>query len=159
MNKDLSVMIDDIKLNIRVGAIIKYQNKILVEKNKNVDFYVVPGGRLKSLEDSQTALIRELKEELGIDFKQEEFKLKSFIENFFTFDNHKYHELYFLYEVTLQNEYNLQDGMQNLDNIDTNYYLFSFEEFKQHKILPEKLKEIIENNEFKKYIVNDLKSS
>ena len=53
MNKDLSVMIDDVKLNIRVGAIIKYQDKILVEKNKNVDFYVVPGGRVKTLENSK----------------------------------------------------------------------------------------------------------
>ena len=125
MNKDLSVMIDDVKLNIRVGAIIKYQDKILVEKNKNVDFYVVPGGRVKTLENSKDTLLRELNEELGIDFSNEEFKLKSFIENFFTFDNNKYHELYLLYEVNLQNEYNLQDGMQNLDNIDTNYYLFS----------------------------------
>lgn len=159
MNKDLSVMIDDIKLNIRVGAIIKYQNKILVEKNKNVDFYVVPGGRLKALEDSKTALLRELKEELGINFSNENFKVKSYIENFFTFDNNKYHELYLLYEVTLENDYNLHDGMQNLDNINTNYYLFSYEEFKQHKILPEKLKEIIDNNEFKQYVVDDLNQS
>lgn len=157
MNKDLSVMIDDVKLNIRVGAIIKYQDKILVEKNKNVDFYVVPGGRVKTLENSKDTLLRELNEELGIDFSNEEFKLKSFIENFFTFDNNKYHELYLLYEVNLQNEYNLQDGMQNLDNIDTNYYLFSNKEFKQHKILPDKLKEIIENNDFNNYIVDDLK--
>ena len=98
MNKDLSVMIDDVKLNIRVGAIIKYQDKILVEKNKNVDFYVVPGGRVKTLENSKDTLLRELNEELGIDFSNEEFKLKSFIENFFTFDNNKYHELYLLYE-------------------------------------------------------------
>ena len=47
--------------------------------------------------------------------------------------------------------------MQNLDNIDTNYYLFSNKEFKQHKILPDKLKEIIENNDFNNYIVDDLK--
>lgn len=159
MNKDLSVMIDDVKLNIRVGAIIKYQDKILVEKNKNVDFYVVPGGRVKTLENSKDTLLRELNEELGIDFSNEEFKLKSFIENFFTFDNNKYHELYLLYEVNLQNEYNLQDGMQNLDNIDTNYYLFSNKEFKQHKILPDKLKEIIENNDFNNYIVDDLNHS
>ena len=35
-NKDLSTIIDDVKLNIRVGAIIEYQNKILLEKNKNL---------------------------------------------------------------------------------------------------------------------------
>ena len=37
-SKDLSVMIEDVKLNVRVGAIIKHQNKILVERNKNVDY-------------------------------------------------------------------------------------------------------------------------
>ena len=67
MNKDLSVMIEDVKLNVRVGAIIRYKGKILVEKNNNVDFGVIPGGRVKTLESSKDALIREVKEEIGID--------------------------------------------------------------------------------------------
>ena len=125
-NKDLSTMIDDTKLNIRVGAIIQYQNKILIEKNKNVDFSVIPGGRIKTLENSKEALIREIKEELGID------------------------------KVDLKQDYGIKDGIINLDNQDSNYYLLSQEQFQQANILPNILKEIILTKEFKHYIVNDL---
>ena len=155
-NNDLSTMIDDIKLNIRVGAIIQYQNKILIEKNKNVDFSVIPGGRIKTLENSKEALIREIKEELGIDLSNEKFEMISLIENFFEFDNKKYHELYFVYKIDLKQDYDIKDGMTNLDNQESSYYLLNQEEFQKTNILPNILKEIILTKEFKHYIVNDL---
>lgn len=154
-NKDLSIMIDDIKLNIRVGAIIKYKDKILIEKNKNVDFSVIPGGRVKTLENSNIALLREIKEELGLNLSNEKFELSAFIENFFTFENNKYHELYFVYKVELTKNYNLNDGIINLDNQESNYYLLTQEEFQQENILPNILKEIVLSNEFKHYVVNN----
>lgn len=157
MNKDLSVMIDDVKLNIRVGAIIRYQGKILVEKNSSVDFGVIPGGRIKTLEDTKIALYREIKEELGIVLNTDDMKMVSFIENFFEFDNKKYHELYYVYEIELDDSYNIYDGMPNMDNAGSKYYLLDNNEFKKDKILPEILKEVIELSEFKNYIVNDLK--
>ena len=133
-NKDLSVMINDTKLNIRVGAIIKYQNKLLVERNKNVDFSVIPGGRIQTLETSLEALIRELNEELGIDLSNEKFELASLIENYFNFDNKKYHELYFVYKVELNENYNLNDGIKNLDNSDSSYYFLNPEELEKEKM-------------------------
>ena len=47
--------------------------------------------------------------------------------------------------------------MSNLDNGDSKYYLLTEDEFKQDKILPEVLKDIISVNSFENYIVNDLK--
>lgn len=157
MNKDLSIMIENVKLNIRTGVIITYKNKILVEKNKNVDFAVIPGGRVKTLENTHECLIRELKEELGVNLEKEEFKMISFIENYFTFDEKTYHELYFVYKVELKEDYGFTDGIKNLDNEDSSYYFLTKEEFKKEKILPDILKEIIEANEFKNYVVNDIK--
>lgn len=154
--KDLSVMIEETKLNIRVGAIIKYQNKILVERNKNVDFSVLPGGRIQTLETSHVALLRELDEELGIDLSKEKFELASLIENFFTFDNKKYHELYFLYKVELKGDYNLNNGIKNLDNNDSSYYFLNQEELEKEKMLPDIVKQIEKEKEFKHYIINDL---
>ena len=155
-NKDLSTIIDDIKLNIRVGAIIKQRDKILIEKNQNVDFSVIPGGRVKTLENSKKALIREINEELGLDLSNEKFELTAIIENFFIFDSKKYHELYFVYKVELTKEYILQDGMLNLDSQDSNYYLLKQKEFQKENILPSVLKEIVLTNEFKHYIVNNI---
>lgn len=156
-NKDLSVIINDVKLNIRVGAIIKYQDKILIEKNKKVDFYVVPGGRIQTLEPSHTSLLRELTEEIGLDLSNEEFKLTALIENFFNLNNQKYHELYFLYQTNLKKDYNLKDGIINRDNNDSNYYFLNQQEFRNSNILPSILKDIILDNEFKHYVINDLK--
>lgn len=154
---DLSTMIGDIKLNIRVGVILEYNNKILVKKNKTVDFGVIPGGRVKTLESGSETIVRELNEELGVDLSNESFKLISFIENFFNFNNKTYHELYFVYKVELSSDYGIKDCFENIDNNDSNFYWYTKEDFKQQNILPDILKEIVHNKEFKNYIVNDLK--
>ena len=72
-------------------------------------------------------------------------------------DGKKYHELYYLYNVELDDECNLYDGMPNYDNDGSRYFLLSDDEFKKDRILPEVLKDIITNDTFKNYIVNDLK--
>ena len=158
MNKqDLSTMIGDVKLNIRVGAILEYQNKILIEKNKAIDYCVLPGGRIHTLESTEEAIIRELKEELGIDISYKKIKIISIIENFFEKDNKKYHELYYLYKIELDNDYNIKDGFENIDNNDSDFYWYTKEQFKTNNILPGILKEIIDNQEFKNYTVKDIK--
>lgn len=154
--QDLSIMIDDIKLNIRVGVIIEYNNKILVEKNKSVDFGVIPGGRIRTLESGQEALIREINEELEIDLSKEKFKLISLIENYFEFNNKTYHEIYFVYKTMLSKDYGIVNGYENADNNDSRFYWYTKEEFKQQNILPANLKEIIYNEEFKNYVVKDI---
>lgn len=88
--KDLTIDFDDCKINIRVGAIIKNKNQILLCMIKNTDFWFVPGGRVKTLESTEEAIIRELNEEIGDNFKL----LNSciFSENFFIHNNIKFHE-------------------------------------------------------------------
>ena len=155
-NKDLSIIIDEVKLNIRVGAIIKYQNKILIEKNQNVDFSVIPGGRIKTLENSKEALLREINEELELDLTNEEFKLISIVENFFIFNDTKYHGLYLIYKVELKKDYNIKNGIINKDSQDSNYYLLDKEQIIKENIKPNILKEIIFSNEFEHYTVNEI---
>ena len=156
-NLDLSTMIGDVKLNIRVGAILEYNEKILIEKNKALDYCVLPGGRIHTLESTEEALIRELKEELGIDISKEKITMFSIIENFFVKENKKYHELYYLYKVELDKNYNIKDGFENIDNNDSDFYWYTREEFQDNNILPSILKDIIDNKEFKNYMVKDIK--
>lgn len=153
--KDISILIDDIKLNIRVGAIINYKNKILIEKNKNVDFAVIPGGRIKTLENSKEALIREVKEEIGIDITNEKIELIGLIENFFNFNNNTYHELYLIYKVELNDTYNIEENFINKDDSNASYNLISKNEINNIKMMPYVLKEIVNLDSFKHYIVNN----
>ena len=129
-NNDLSIMIGDVKLNIRVGVILEYNKKILIEKNKEFDYCVLPGGRIHTLESTEEALIREVKEELGIDISEKNIKIFSIIENFFEKDNKNYHELYYLYKIELDNDYNIKDGFENIDNKDSDFYWYRREKFK-----------------------------
>ncbi|MDO5569377.1 MAG: NUDIX domain-containing protein [bacterium] len=152
---DISLMIEDIKLNFRVGALLKYKDKVLIEKNETVTFSVIPGGRVKIFEDTKQALDRELKEELGIDISKEKSNLVSIVENFFIFNNIKYHEMYFIYEYNLSIDYNIKDGMSSLDSDDSKYYWKSKEELENIEMLPNELKDVILLKEFKKYVVRN----
>ena len=79
MKSDLSLMIDDIKLNIRVGIIFRYNNKTLIEVLKSrKGNSVIPGGRVKIDELSIDSLKREMMEEMHFSLVDEKL---SFIMN------------------------------------------------------------------------------
>lgn len=51
----------------RVGAIIynKEKNKVLLFYGNDMNYFMIPGGKVKELETSEQAIIREIKEEIG----------------------------------------------------------------------------------------------
>ena len=66
MNKDMCVACDDGILNIRVGAIIMKDSKMLMIGNEKVDYLYSVGGRIKFGETAEEAIIREVFEETGV---------------------------------------------------------------------------------------------
>ena len=139
-------MVGEYKLNIRVGVVFKYQGKALVEIRKDrVGNSVVPGGRLKISESSSTALIREIKEEMGITLDESKLIFNTTIEEFFTFENTKYHEIFFVYEYPVDDEFYhvLTSIPDNLDNHITEYIFVSPNEFEKVNLLPLKVRDII----------------
>ena len=62
---DLTLNVDDYKLNVRAAGLLIHNNKVLVHKNLNSDHYALLGGRVEIGEDSAKTLKREVKEELG----------------------------------------------------------------------------------------------
>jgi len=62
---DMSVPCDSGIINLRVGAIIVKENKILMVKNNKHDYYYSVGGRIKFGETAEEAIIREVYEETG----------------------------------------------------------------------------------------------
>lgn len=157
--KDISEMIEDVKVNFRVGALIKHNGKILLEKGETESWAVIPGGRIKTMEDTKQALIREISEELHLDISNEEMTLQNVIENFFIFNNTKYHEMYFVYRVDLKEDNELfkrpKEELVNYDD-DENYYEFvDIESIKEGDVKPYVLMDIFKNEEFKRYVVRD----
>ena len=88
--------------NVRVAAIIVFGNKLLTLKNDLTPYYFLPGGRVKLDERAESAIKRELKEELDVDAKI--IRPLWLVESFFYEDTtkEKFHELciYFLVDAS-----------------------------------------------------------
>lgn len=154
---DLSIIIDGVKFNFRVGLLVKMKKQVLVECNQDYDFVVLPGGRVKTLESSEDALIREINEEMKIDLTNYNLEFIGIDENFFEFDNIKYHELYFIYKIEIdENNEDFKDGMINYDS-KVNYYKWvDILDLKEVNLLPKSLINIIDSNGIHHSIQKDL---
>lgn len=81
MNKDMCVACDDGILNIRVGAIIMKDGKVLMVGNDRSAYLYSVGGRIKFGEAAEEAIVREVLEETGV--KMEIDRLGFVHENYF----------------------------------------------------------------------------
>ena len=81
MNKDMCVACDDGILNIRVGAIIMKDGKVLMVGNERANYLYSVGGRIKFGETAEEAIVREVYEETGV--KMEIDRLGFVHENYF----------------------------------------------------------------------------
>ena len=156
--KDISVMIDGVKFNFRVGVIFENNGRILLETGDNIDFSVIPGGRVQTLETVKQALIREVMEELEIDISEYKINFVSIIENFFVMDETKYHELYYVFRVKLDDDCIItkQDNFINKDSGKSSYTWVDMDKLDSIKILPVELKDVIKSNNFKTIVVDDI---
>lgn len=154
---DLSIIIDGVKFNFRVGLLVKMKKQVLVECNQDYDFVVLPGGRVKTLESSEDALIREINEEMKIDLTNYNLEFIGADENFFELDNIKYHELYFIYKIEIdENNEDFKNGMINYDS-KVNYYKWvDILDLKEVNLLPKSLINIIDSNGIHHSIQKDL---
>ena len=96
---DISIKATAGEFNYRVAAMIVHEAHILVMQDEGIPHDYLPGGRVHLHEPAETALSRELREELDIDIPPHQ--LTFIAESFFTIDSTRYHEmcLYFLMEA------------------------------------------------------------
>lgn len=97
MDSDMTVRCDDGLINIRVGAIIMQNGKILMVGNERNDYFYSVGGRVKFGETAEEAVVREVLEETGV--RMEVDQLGFVHENYFVGDDaHNFGRL--VYEVS-----------------------------------------------------------
>lgn len=85
MKQDICIPCGDGFVNLRVGAIIMKDGKILMVGNQNADYLYSVGGRIQFGETAEEAVVREVEEETGV--KMEIDRLGFVHENYFIGDS------------------------------------------------------------------------
>ena len=142
--RDISFKIEEenIKFNFRVAALLATKDKILLQSTTDDNFLSLLGGRVQFFEDTKSALIRECKEEIGIEFKEKDLKLLDIVENFFTYNNTKYHEILYIYKIKPPKKLIEQDTIKTLDKDNSINKWYDIKEIEKLNIKPEIIKQI-----------------
>jgi ADP-ribose pyrophosphatase YjhB (NUDIX family) len=133
------ICLDYLMQSIRVTskAIIRKENELLVieagNKENEVSYLYLPGGGIEFKERSIDALHREIREELQTEIK--ECKFIAVIENQFKINNCELHEICFLYEVKLYEEFYKNVNFSITEDISiNNSYWVNVEKIKNKSI-------------------------
>ena len=99
---DIQFEIEGVTVNCRAVGILINNKKILFQKRKRDNFWALPGGKIAVMEKGYHAVKRELNEELGLNLDpQIPNDLLDVKENFFNYDDKKFHEFIFMYSMEL----------------------------------------------------------
>lgn len=153
---DITIDIDDYKLNVRAAGIIIHNGKILVHKNINSDHYALIGGRVEIGECSADTVKREIKEELGKNI--EIIGYISTIENFFEMKGSKYHEIMFVHKIEFTNEEDkkIEYTMKNIEGKDyLQYEWIDLNRIDEYPLLPITIKDVLKQKKFPIHKINN----
>ncbi|MGM8216348.1 NUDIX hydrolase [Bacillaceae bacterium W0354] len=126
--------------NYRVAAVWIEQEHILIHRQAHDNHWALPGGRVKLLEDSKTTIEREIREEL--DEEVQANQLLRMTENFFEYENNKFHEmgLYYLVKPIDNTKLINQEEFYGLEGKSLIYKWVPIAELDQIELYPEFLR-------------------
>ena len=153
---DITIDVENYKLNIRAACAIINDNKILLHKNANSDHYAIIGGRVEIGEDSESTVMREIKEEIGKDIKTTGYIAT--IENFFEMKEKEYHEILFIHKAEFVDEEDkkIVTTLKNMEGKDyLQYEWIDLDEIDKVNLLPANLKDILKKGKFPVHEIND----
>ena len=152
---DLTLNVDDYKLNVRAAGILIHNNKLLAHKNINLDHYALLGGRVEIGEDSAKTLKREVKEELGKEIQITGYAAT--VENFFEMKGSKYHEILFIHQIEFANEQDkkIQHTLKNMEGKDyLQYEWLDIDKIEQYPLLPEVIQKVLKEKSYPVHKIN-----
>ena len=152
---DLTIDVENYKLNVRAAGIITHNGKMLVHRNINSDHYALIGGRVEIGEDSATTVTRAIKEELGKEIEITGYV--STVENFFEMKGAKYHEIMFIYkaEFVKEEDKKLESTLQNIEGKDyLQYEWIDLDKIDEYPLRPDVLKEVLKESKFPVHKIN-----
>lgn len=141
---DIKFEKDDFKFNVRSSCIIKdkeHRNVLLTNMRavKDHETFLLPGGRLEILENSQDAIYREMQEELGITL---DYRLISIEENIV--EDTKFHMLEFVFYAEIESF----DEIRTLDDGWDKFRIVQIEDIENVDIRPQTVKRLIQQENY-----------
>ena len=141
---DITIKNEEYRFGCRTVAIVfnNDMSKVLVQKIKDV--YMFIGGRMHVLEDSKSAIERELEEELNIN---EKINLKYTSESILTLPNgQKYHEIGYYYLLKIDEkacglDYTDEFLTKDVNDGDVYFKWIKISDIENYKIIPKNIAE------------------
>lgn len=153
---DITLDVEDYKLNIRAAGVIIHNGKILAHRNINSDHYALVGGRVQIGENSAKTVRREIQEELG-----KNIEITSYIatiENFFEMKGSKYHEILFVHQAEFINDEDkeIEYTLKNKEGKDyLQYEWLDLSKIEEYPLYPKAIQTILKEQKFPTHKIND----
>ena len=150
---DITVELEEYILNIRAAVVIIHNDKILVHRNINSNHYALVGGRVELGEDSIETV--KIKEEMGKEI--EIIGYISTVENFFTMNGKKYHEIEFIHLAEFREEKDklIQNTIKNIEGKDyLQYEWIERNQIDQVPLMPVKIQSVLKNGKYPSHVIN-----
>lgn len=132
---------------LRVAGIFARNNSILLHRAENDDIWALPGGACEFHEDTESALAREIKEELGATIEAKHLAFA--VENFFEWNDRMAHEVGFYHvadEFYETDEFEgVEDKMEGVERHRLFFKWIPIQSLSKYKIKPEFLKSKLES--------------
>ena len=158
---DIKLKSEDGFFKFRVCGIVEKDNKVLVMKINKNKFYCLPGGHVELGEDTNAAILREMKEELG--YEVEIKKLVCVHQNLFKNETGKpFHEIGFYYLVSpkdknfvAENSVRMENDKGQIVRLEMNWV--TKDQLKEIDFRPHIIRKMIlnNNNNFECYITKE----
>ena len=142
MRESIKMKTKDFNFKFRVAGIIINDNKLLTVNTKQDENVYLPGGYVELGETTEEAVLRELKEELLLDFEIKEYL--GVLENYFEVEKRgKVHEISFYYLMNVPEELN-KDNFSLTENdkgfiVNHNFKWIPLEDLKEIDFRPQVL--------------------
>lgn len=127
--------VENALFNFRVAGVAIQNGKLLLHRTPTDNFWSLPGGRVDLFEFSRETLLREMLEEIGKTVSVG--NLLWVVENFFEYDNIKYHEIGFYYQMEISNLENQDDFIVIEDETELLFHWEEIDKINHGSIYPE----------------------
>ena len=136
---------DNFSFAYRVSAIIynKDKTKILLFYGNDMDYYMLPGGKVHQLEKSEDAIKREIIEELGFDNLK--FDLVGISEEIVKDKKNDIHQITLTYKCIYEDEIS-KEPFKSIESDWINFKWVAINELDNYKIHPSNIKDMVKND-------------